>query len=149
MQKLTRLAQFTPTEILLLLKSSIWIIATRIALGLLPFKTVRTRMAKWGKSHNLDELSSANNRVEKIIWAVELSSRYLLPQSPCLTKALVAQMMLSQQGYATLLRIGVARNPDGTLQAHAWLEREGEIMVGYLHNMQQFTPLPPLVLDEA
>ena len=149
MRKLTKLTRLSPAEILLLLRSSAWIIATRVALRLLPFDTIRKMMAKWGKTRKLDALSSASKKVEEIIWAVELTSRYLLRQRPCLTKALVGQMMLSQQGFATVLRIGVARNPDGTLQAHAWLEREGEIMIGYLHNMQQFTPLPPLVLDEA
>ncbi len=149
MRKLTKLMRLSPAKILLLLRSSAWIIVTRVALKLLPFDTVRKTMAKRGKTQKLTAISSASKKVDEIIWAVEVSSRYLLRQRPCLTKALVAQMMLSQQGFATLLRIGVARNPDGSLQAHAWLEHEGEIMIGYLHSMQQFTPLPPLVLDEA
>jgi hypothetical protein len=82
--------------------------------------------------------------IQRILWAVGVTSHYLLRERPCLTKALVAQMLLSRKGYQTTLRIGVAHSSTRSLQAHAWLERNGEIVVGQLRDLGRFTPLPPL-----
>jgi hypothetical protein len=48
----------------------------------------------------------------------------------CLVQALAAKALLSRAGYPTLIRIGVAASEDGKLRAHAWLERDGEIVIG-------------------
>jgi len=57
--------------------------------------------------------------------------RRLLPERPCLTQALVLQYLLLRRGDdAAELHIGVAKGEDGTLQAHAWVERGGRVLIG-------------------
>jgi hypothetical protein len=50
--------------------------------------------------------------------------------STCLTRALVARLLFSRSDYESRLCIGVARNPQGEFEAHAWLERNGQIILG-------------------
>jgi hypothetical protein len=38
--------------------------------------------------------------------------------------------MLRQYGFDSALMIGVAKSPEGSLAAHAWLESAGRIVIG-------------------
>jgi hypothetical protein len=128
----------------LFLKSALWILAIRVALRLLPFNRVREFLVQRGRVHSHRSLPVDMVRINEIIRAVDVSGRFLIRQRPCLTTAMVAQMMLAQQGYDTTLRIGVARQTPKSIQAHAWLEREGQIVIGRIPGMNRFTVLPPL-----
>ena len=65
-----------------------------------------------------------------VLWAVR-TGRFLVPMgSTCLTEGLTAHLLLARHGCPSDLLFGVAR-PDGTaLTAHAWVEREGRIVIG-------------------
>jgi hypothetical protein len=79
---------------------------------------------------------------------VEAVGRRLLGDKPCLTQALVAQRFLRQRGYDTTLRIGVAK--DGReLLAHAWLEREGRVIIGGGASPVRYKPLAPVHSEAA
>lgn len=43
----------------------------------------------------------------------------------CLPRSLCLQWMLARRGMESRLRIGVRRQGEGTLEAHAWIEDEG------------------------
>ena len=51
-------------------------------------------------------------------------------------------MLLGWRGHPTHLRIGVAHSATGQLQAHAWIESEGKIVVGDLADLARYRPLP-------
>jgi hypothetical protein len=42
------------------------------------------------------------------------------------------------------LRIGVSKGQRGDLQAHAWVESHGSIVIGNLSNLSHFTTMPSL-----
>lgn len=65
----------------------------------------------------------------RLAWLVEVAGRYAPINATCLRQALVLSWLLGRRGVATALRIGVARE-GGVLSAHAWLEREGEVISG-------------------
>lgn len=68
---------------------------------------------------------------ERAAWAAGAVGRRLLPDRPCLTQAIVLQYVLLRRGDDDAkLRLGVTRGDDATLQAHAWIERDGEILIG-------------------
>lgn len=148
MQRLRKFAHLSAADRMLLLKTAIWTIGVRIALSLFSFQTVRIFLTRRGEPIPGTLLNTDTPDIQRILWAVELISHYLLRERPCLTKALVAQMFLSREGYRTTLRIGVARSAANSLQAHAWLERDEEIVIGRLKNMGQFVPLPPLEMKK-
>jgi len=61
-----------------------------------------------------------------------------IPGASCLTQALAARVLLAAEGHPSTLRLGMARI-DGRLQAHAWLESDGTIIVGGAGH-RQFVP---------
>lgn len=66
----------------------------------------------------------------RIAWAVTAASPLVPGGSNCLLRAIAAGLMLRQYGFDTALMIGVAKDPHGSLTAHAWLESAGEVVIG-------------------
>lgn len=144
MRKVVKLIRYPLADKVLLVKTTLWIASVWAALNLFRFQTVQAFLVRMGKPAREIPPDTNAPDVQRIIWAVNVSSHYLLRERPCLTRALVARMLLSQVGYQTTLRIGVAHSPSRALEAHAWLERNGEIVVGNLRDLGRFTPLPPI-----
>lgn len=64
--------------------------------------------------------------------AMERASR-TLPASSCLARSLAAELLLRERGVPARLSIGVADRKPGAplaLDAHAWVESEGLVVVG-------------------
>ena len=78
--------------------------------------------------------------IDRIAWAVAVASRYV-PMATCLTQALAGQMLLARWGHTAQLHIGVANGPGGNLEAHAWLESQGTIVIGDVGELSRYTPL--------
>jgi len=76
-----------------------------------------------------------------LVWAVETADGAVGTGGSCLAVALAADRLLSAHGYDSTLRIGVARDGRG-FEAHAWLERDGRVLVGDLPDLARFRPLP-------
>jgi Transglutaminase-like superfamily len=129
-----------PRDRSLLLTSVLWLWAARLGLLLLPFQTVRRLMAKlsWPKPTSSKETPPD---LERITWAVAVASRYV-PAATCLTQALAGQILLAQHGEPALLQIGVAKNEAGNLEAHAWVESRGRIVIGGSRELLRYTRLP-------
>jgi hypothetical protein len=68
--------------------------------------------------------------IDHVVWAVRTAGRHLFPARPCLPQALAARFLLSRLGVATDLRIGVRKPETDVLQAHAWVEADGEVLIG-------------------
>lgn len=113
----------------------------RLGLWLVPFQRLRLLLAKISnisfQNHEFKQVS-----IGKIIWAVETSSRYM-PGVKCLARALTTQVLMSQHGHFCELKIGVAKGEQGQLEAHAWIESQGKIIIGYLADISRFMPLQP------
>lgn len=112
----------------------------RVALWLLPFRVVHRRLAR-------TQPSSARFSIEQIGWAVAVASVYL-PFATCLPQALAAQVLLRRNNHAADLKIGVARDERGRLEAHAWVESAGRIVIGgSAGSVARYTPLPAVPLE--
>lgn len=149
MHKLQRFARLPLADQLWLIRAAIVVLLVWVALRILSFQAVHNVLSRVGDSADLERREPDTQKVARIIRAVDIASNFLLSQRPCLTKALVAQALLRREAYTTTLRIGVRRTGDNQLNAHAWLERDGEIIIGQLPNLQAFTPLPPLELKKV
>jgi hypothetical protein len=53
-----------------------------------------------------------------------------IPRATCLTQAVAAQAMLARRGDRTLVSVGVRTGNLGNAEAHAWLVRGGEVLLG-------------------
>ncbi len=73
-------------------------------------------------------LKQGTTPVDRVVWAVRAASRRM-PGATCLCSALALQRLLSAQGHASELHIGVAHEPKG-IAAHAWILHEGRVLIG-------------------
>jgi hypothetical protein len=81
---------------------------------------------------------------KRIVRSVMRMSRYV-PVATCLTKALAAKVLLEQAGQSAELQIGVAKSESGKIEAHAWVECQGKIILGGTHaEVSRFTRLRPV-----
>jgi hypothetical protein len=90
------------------------------------------------------EISS--EEVDRIVWAVSTAGRIVLGAKPCLPLAMATQWLLGRRGVLTDLRIGVMRGDSGQLEAHAWVEQDGRILIGETPSLERFERLPALSL---
>lgn len=123
---------------LLWLEALFWVTVVRVALTFLPFRWVQQLpLALYRPASG--KLHLAFERGIPVV--VEAAASYV-PAATCLTRALTAQLLLSRRGVVTRLRIGVAHDARGKLEAHAWLEHGGSVVIGHLPDLERFTPLP-------
>ena len=115
--------------------------AIRLALWLLPFgnlmRQLKTVMSVW----ICEETKPVS--VSFVVWAVAIAGRYTPGSAKCLARALTTQLLLNRYGHCHQLHIGVAKNSSQVLEAHAWIEYQGQAIVGGLSNLAQFKSLSP------
>jgi hypothetical protein len=80
---------------------------------------------------------------DEIASAVSAVSRRLPWLTTCLIDALAAEVMLRRRGFEPILRLGVrGRDPrQPSLEAHAWVECAGSIVVGELADLSEYSTL--------
>lgn len=114
-----------------------------LVIGLLhtcSFRRVLSILDWWGHSRSSGEIEQPEE--QRLLRAVESVTRRLLPRRPCLTQALTARLLLARRGARpTTLQIGVARGADEAFGAHAWLERDGTVLIGGATAPHSYTAL--------
>ncbi len=145
MKHLRRFLQLPSAERRLLVKAALLLGAIRLGLWLLPFRTLRRVITQL--SQVSDGLRKTDQRAEeRLVWGVTKASQYV-PKATCLTQALAAQVLLTRRGHPALLRIGVVKGEEGRLEAHAWLESRGEVVIGG-SELERYTRLAALEGDK-
>ncbi len=125
----------------LLVQCFLWVLVVRASLSLFTFEQVRVFLRRFQPTYPDSLILADEARIQRVVQGVSVASKVLLPKSPCLTQALVAQTLLARQRYPTALRIGVIRPKPNSLKAHAWLEKDGQIIIGQIDQMDTFIPL--------
>jgi hypothetical protein len=74
--------------------------------------------------------AAAEEIVHEVGWAVRAASSKTPWKSACLAQALAGKWMLGRRGLHGTIRLGVARDADGNLQAHAWLYAGDTLLTG-------------------
>jgi hypothetical protein len=107
---------------------ALWLLWTiRIALAFVPVRRVRAWLARHPGAAGAD--GPAPDVLDRAVWSVG-AARRLAPGATCLIQALALEALLARAGQPARLCVGVAREPGGPLQAHAWLEASGRILLG-------------------
>ena len=128
MTRLNKFLRLPFSEKILFIKAWTLLGIIRSELSLLPFITLKNVLRVIGPSiARVDEELSE----DQLAWAVAAASRFI-PKATCLTQALALQLFLQQAGHQARLHIGVEEEKKGSLQAHAWVESEGRILIGGL-----------------
>ena len=130
-QSLAKFISFSWQDQILVTKATFLLILIRLGLKFLALKTLQKQLEKIARpSLKKDEKSIS---IYKIIWSITTASSYM-PQVKCLARALAVKTLLQQQGYTAKIRIGVAKDQQKTLIAHAWVECKGRVVIGGIGN---------------
>ena len=138
MKQLHKLFETGYKERKILLMTSILITAVRLGLWLLPFQKLLALLDKFSQPSCARRVS-----VRKILWSVNVVSRYM-SDVRCLARALTTQVLMKRYGHTSKFQIGVAKTGTGELEAHAWVEFKGIVVIGNIPNISRFIPLPSL-----
>jgi hypothetical protein len=141
-RKLRTICRLRRQERRLAIKSIVLVAVVRLGLWVAPFRIIQRVSGYLRRASRNSRGSTAG--VREIVWAVRLASRYV-PRATCLTQALATQILLGRNGHAGEVHIGVALDPKLGFRAHAWVESQGEVLIGGSEELDGYSPL--LVLD--
>ena len=147
MKIIRRFLGASPATRQLALEVALLLCAVRLALSILPFRWIHRLILRYNKLASQGDLMTPGARA--VVEMVNRASHYV-PGASCLTRAITAQILLDRRKIATTLHIGVMKptrlsNQDREdLLAHAWLEHNGEVIVGDTADRERYVPLPVL-----
>lgn len=129
----------------LLLVSALMVGVVRAALWVFPYRLVVRALERTVPRRRVSSAQASPRTFARYtLWAVAAVSQRVLGKKPCLTQALVARWILACGGIPTDLKIGVTFGDSGQLLAHAWLEKEGRVLIGGVHSPRTYRPLMPV-----
>jgi hypothetical protein len=113
----------------LVLEAGAWLALTRLAILLVPFRRIARTLGKVMAESSHDDPRD-DDLVRRVGWAVRIASRYTPWQTRCLAEGMAAKGMLRLRGLASTLYLGLAKNEEGELEAHAWLRCGSQVVTG-------------------
>ena len=140
MRSIKRLWSLSFLDRSLLAESFVVLALIKAGLWLLPFRALRRLL-------RIDLESDPQNALvdrayeRKVVWAIDAVGHRLPIFKNCLNRALATQLLLRRRGRRAKLQFGVIRNSEGRVEFHAWLERDGEIIIGALSDLASYSPL--------
>ena len=132
-----KFTNLSPAQRRLAVRAFFLLIVVRFALWVLPFTAVARWVGNLGKKYKLHANGLSPHQLTSLI----SSAADYVPGASCLTQALVSHVVLSLCGYTPLLKIGVAKSVTNQMEAHAWVEWEGKVIIGQLGDLERFTQL--------
>ena len=123
-------------DAVLVVEAAALLLAARVCLPLMGFDRLRAALHRPRRA--------ALRPRDRVVWAFKAVARRI-PATPCLAEALAMDTLLRRHGQASALRIGVrtgdrdARNM--RLDAHAWVECDGLIVIGAVANLDEYAVL--------
>jgi hypothetical protein len=112
------------------------------ALHLLPFLAVRRLLR--GDCRTAAGTTPDPRTVGRVRWAISAAGARAPFKPSCLVQALVADAILRRNGLQPTLRIGVRKHQRTVpLEAHAWVECEGQLAAGGIDGLSDFVELIP------
>lgn len=142
MGKLIKFLRLDPRDRCLFLSALVLLAVAKLGLAVLPFRSLVKVLDKLGRTVRYSS-SCDPSLPDRIAWAVEKAGGQV-PTAKCLCRALAGQVLFSWHGIPSSLRIGVLKKSESELEAHAWVESEGRVLVGELADLSRYVLLPPL-----
>jgi hypothetical protein len=138
----SRFLRLSTTERWFLIKAALLLEGIKLAMLLFPFRVLR-RLVDRTASVPVGVRRSDRFSAERIGRVVQTVSRHVPGVKTCLVQALATQVLLARRGYPAVLYIGALKTDKGAIQAHAWVECEGEVVIGG-DELERYTPITTL-----
>lgn len=138
MAKARRIAVLGRRHFGLLVKSWLLLVIIRLILTFSSYHTI----LRW--IHSTDGSEDAEQHPILIVWSIRHAARFV-PAASCLTQALAVRLLLARSGHQSSIQIGVASNPTRGIEAHAWVIKDGKVIIGGIEeDISRFNPIVEL-----
>jgi hypothetical protein len=129
----------------LVFRVALLLLATRAGLALLGYSRLKRLFARFSNppAHRSE---APLEDVDRVVWAVGKVGPRLLGDRRCLVDAMVTQLLLSRRKLHASIQIGVLFGEGGKLEAHAWIEHDGRVLVGGSSGLERYSRIPPLAM---
>lgn len=123
------------TERFSLVESTVYLIVARAAIWLVPFRFYSRLLGKHAsmdmKHGGTPPISNDDQiKCKQVRWAISVAAKHLPFEVVCLPRAIAARCMLLRRGVHSELLLGVRKETQDALVAHAWLIVSGDIVIG-------------------
>ncbi len=128
----SKFRQLQASERLLLAQALLLLPLAALLVRLAGFQRAQGLLARWTRlrpAHQEERLLLRQGR--RVAYVVDGAARYGPFRATCLPRSLVCWWLLRHQGIDTSLHIGVRKSPSDQLEAHAWVERHGQVLNDY------------------
>jgi len=129
-----KLRTLTGQERWLLVEATLGLGVSRLLLLTVPFRFIAPRLGIQTTKPSVPpmnlEPAPAASELERIGWAVRAMARRTPWESACLAQAMTAKVMLRRRSLPSSLFLGLAKDENSDLQAHAWLSCGSTIVTG-------------------
>lgn len=154
MSTLTNFAKFwrlAPSERALFLVAMVSVAVIGMSLRLVSFRRIQDMLEPArGVTGPEPSTLDAGVQARKIARLVAAASRHGPFRANCLPTSLALRHMLLCRGIKADLRVGVRKTADGKLEAHAWVEHEGQPLIDKPDVHQRFVPFAqPIHPDQS
>ena len=139
MKRIKKFLHMPAADQALFIQSAFVVACSTLGLRILPWLRLQNMLLGLARKQSR-RLSSNRPSVSQIKWAVSAAGQSI-PKATCLPQALASQYLLVRNGYPAELQIGVARDRDGKLEAHAWVVSENQVVLGEVRELDRFRPL--------
>jgi hypothetical protein len=139
MNQLQKFHRLGGREKLLFLQAMLVLASVTLGLRALPWLKLQHLLLKMANWH---ARSAVRHEVSllSISRSIRAASHYI-PKATCLPQALTAQHLLIWNRYPADFQIGVAKDANGKLEAHAWVTSQNKIIVGGERTTNRFVLL--------
>lgn len=128
------------------LSATALLLAVRLSVVVVPFARLRVALVRIGDA--AARVVPGSPRPARVAWAVDAADRNVPGDRSCLVRSLTTETLLRAYGHEPVHRIGVDRGDDGAVEAHSWIEYDGDVLIGQLDDLGRYEPLPPLAAGD-
>jgi hypothetical protein len=130
MTRLVKFLQISGMERCLFIEAALWLGIIRLSLLIIPFRWITPFLGSH-MAQPLEKVPLINkDLVNRVSWAIHAAGRHLPWKCKCMDKAVAGKAMLNRLGVPSTLYLGVAKDADKSLRAHAWLQTGGVFVSG-------------------
>ena len=138
MERLNKFINLDGMERRLLIEAFFWLGVAQLAVSLMPFRW----LAPYLGVHMAESEGTVNpcheDLLTKVAWAVRAAARNAPWEAKCLAQAITGKIILKCRRVPNTLYLGLAKENDRELIAHAWL-RSGDVILTGFRGMQRYT----------
>jgi len=130
MNRIGRLLRCTKADKLLLIEALTLLCWARLLIRVVPFRWIAPHLGRPMAESPVDVGAAERCLALRVAWAMQAVARHVPLGFVCLPQAIAAKWMLRRRRLPSTLYLGLQRQEESKLTAHAWLRVGDKILTG-------------------